>query len=593
MFSAPQFAFAALAIIGALSPLAHAQAGDAGFLQVSDRLSFGVVDNHGVFTVNISRVNGQSGAVSATYQTVDGTALVGRDYQAASGVVSWADGEVTDKVVQVNTINAAPFAGTRAFTLVLAQPTGGATLGHVSALLTLTGSLTAPQPTVAVTSPPAALTLTAGDSLPLAADVTDPAGILVKVQFLIDGQLAGEVAAPGPYVFPTVAPAAGAHQLSAVAVDSGGRQSVSAQPLNVVAADPANPAPAAAILTDLNGRALPADAKVTISASGLGADGQPLQQLDFYADGVLFDSIRPAASAGREPILRGAGPTTRTEAGGGVAIGSVFQAKYTMPGVDKLISIISVAISRAGHAQVSAPVTVQAVANAADRAPKVKLDGFTNGARLVVGATVSVPVSIRDPDAGDPQASARGAIRRSFDVSGLISRVEYYLNNLKVKDSKSAPYSYDFAPPSAGVYVLSVIATDGAGLAAVSKPVTVEAVTSTLVTVATIHDGKAAAGGIGKVRFSRTGGDLSSPLSVAYRIKGDAVNGMDYVGTDGQPLSGTFTIPAGVASKKLKVSIAANAKNPETIKIKLQVGANGEYQLGAGRTAKILITDNP
>lgn len=579
--------FTALALVFAAMPAAFAQGGP-GVLQVSSQLSFAVVNGHGVFTINLSRINGQTGAVGATYQTVDDTALAGRDYEAASGSVSWADGDAADKVVKVKTLSGLPFAGTRVFNLVLSEATGGATLGQVSARLTLQGTLTAPQPTVALTSPPAALTLTSGDSFPLAAGVTDPAGILVKVQFLIDGQLVGEARAPGPYTFTAVVPAGGVHQLSVVAIDTAGRQSIGTQTLNVLAADPANPAPAAAIVTDLEGRALPAGAKVSITASGLGADGEPVQQLDLYADGVLFDSIKPGASAGRGPIARQAGAAP----GGGAAAGSVFQARYTMPGVDKLISIISVAISRAGHTQVSAPVTVQAVANSADRAPKVKVGGFVNGAQLAVGAKVTVPVSVSDPDAASGRAAGGGAIRRGFDVSGVIQRVEYYLNNLKVKDAQSAPYSYEFSPPSAGVYVLSAIATDGAGLSAVSKPVTVEAVASTIVTVATIHDGQAAAGGIGKVRFSRTG-DVSSALNVAYRLKGDAVNGEDYLGTDGQPLNGTFTIPAGASSKKLKVSIAAGARVPGTIKIKLLADPAGEYQLGAGRTAKILITDAP
>lgn len=558
-------------------------------------MSFDVVNNQGIFTVHISRLEGQTGAVSATYKTVDGTALAGRDYQATSGVVSWADGDAADKTVQIVAINEPPFTGSRVFDLVLVQPTGGATLGNVSASLTLVGTLQGTQPTVAFASPPAALTLTSGDSLPLAANISDPSGILFKVQYLIDGQLAGEVVAPGPYTFNAVAPAAGMHQLTVVAVDNGARQSSSTQTLNVAAYDPANPAPAVGIVTDLNGRALPAGAKVTISASGLGADGQPLQELDFYADGVLFDSLKPGTNAERGPTPRRAGPVPRSEPGGGAVAGSVFEAKYTMPGLDKLISIISVAISRAGHVQVSAPVTVQAVASTTDHAPRVKLGGFANGARLSVGATVNVPVSISDPDAGSGKGIDRGPSRRDFNVSGLVARVEYYLNNLKVKDSKSAPYSYDFAPPSAGVYVLSAIATDGAGLSTVSKPVTVEAVASTVVTVSTIHNGHAAAGGTGRVRFSRSGGDVSSALNVAYRIKGDAVNGVDYLGADGQPLSGTFTIPAGASSKKLKVAIAAGAgaANLETIKFKLQASPDGDYELGAGRSAKILITDAP
>ncbi len=585
----PRLILCAVALAIAAAPLARAQTSSPGVLQIGDKMSFDVVNNQGVFTVSISRLAGSAGAVGATYETVDGTALAGRDYQAVTGTVTWADGDTADKIVHVISINSVPFSGSRSFNLVLTNPTGGATIGHVSALLTVLGTLDI-QPTVALTSPPPGLALTSGDSLPLAASVTDSSGILAKVQFLLDGQLAGEVQDGSPYTFATTAPAAGAHQISAVAIDNEGRQSVSTQDLTVLAVDPANPPPAAAIVTDLDGRALAAGAKVTISASGVAANGEPLQELDFYADGVLFESIKPDASVSRRPITRGRGPVTRAN-DGGVAANSVYQAKYTVPGVDKLISILSVAITRAGLAHVSAPVTVQAVANTSDHAPKVKLGGFANGAQLSVGAKVSVPVSVSDPDAGNANAILLGPVRRDFNVSALISKVEYYLNSLKVKESTSAPYAYDFAPPSAGTYVLSAIATDGAGLSTVSKPVTVEAVVSTVVTLSTVHDGHAAPGGVGRVLFTRSGGDVSGPLNVAYSLKGDAVNGVDYTTPDGQPLSGTFTIPAGVSTKKLKVGILGAGAGK--IKFKLQASPDGEYQLGASRGANIIITDAP
>lgn len=565
--------------------------GGAGTLQIEGGTTFSVIEGIGTFTVTVSRTGGQAGAVGVTYSTADGTALAGRDYDSLSGTLAWADGDATPRKVLVPAAIRAAFPGSRTFSLVLSQPTGGATASPVTAKLTISTSI---PPTVAISSPPAGLALTSGDPLPLAVSVVDPSNILVKVQFLLNGQVVGETPATGPFTLTVVAPAAGSYELQAVAVDNGGGQTIGRQTLTVLAEDPANPAPVTQVLTDVEGRLFAGGEKITVSASALGADGQPLRQLDFYADGVLVDSFRPGASAARPPLTRGRLPGTRATGGGAVAAGSVYSSKFAMPGVDKLVSIISVAISQAGHAQISAPITVQAVASTGHRAPKVRLAGLPSGTQIAVGATVSVPVSVSNPAGGAAQAADRAPETREAGTSALISRMEYYLNGLKVKDSSAAPYGFDFAPPSAGVYVLSAIATDSSGYSSVSKPVTVEAISSTVVSLSTVHGGRVEEGGTGRVLFTREG-DLSAELTIAYSIKGTALNGTDYVSTDGQPLSGTFILPAGASSKKLKAVIVRDGagEGPEKVVLRLLPSADGAYQLGASRSAKILITDAP
>ena len=43
--------------------------------------------------ITVVRANGSDGAVSVNYRTVNGTAIAGEDFNAASGTLSWADGE--------------------------------------------------------------------------------------------------------------------------------------------------------------------------------------------------------------------------------------------------------------------------------------------------------------------------------------------------------------------------------------------------------------------------------------------------------------------------------------------------------------------
>ena len=89
-------------------------------------------------SVSVSRMNGSAGAVSVGYATTDNTAIAGTDYIAASGKLSWADGDSSVKSIPVST--AVQFSGSRSFSVDLSAPTGGAILGKNStATVDITG----------------------------------------------------------------------------------------------------------------------------------------------------------------------------------------------------------------------------------------------------------------------------------------------------------------------------------------------------------------------------------------------------------------------------------------------------------------------
>ncbi len=89
----------------------------------------GVGNTNAVITV--LRTNGASGIVSVGYATSDGTAVAGVKYAATSGVLTYGDGEMSKSFV-VPVFNTPTIEPTEFFTVSLANPTGGASLGGLT-----------------------------------------------------------------------------------------------------------------------------------------------------------------------------------------------------------------------------------------------------------------------------------------------------------------------------------------------------------------------------------------------------------------------------------------------------------------------------
>ncbi|HUM12905.1 MAG TPA: DUF1566 domain-containing protein [Myxococcaceae bacterium] len=109
-------------------------AADAGTTPSSGKLQLGaasatVVESAGHLTVSVSRIGGSSGAVSVHVDSADGTAHAGEDYGPLSTTVSFADGEVGPKTVDLSVANDTAVEGTETFTVRLSAPSGGAALG--------------------------------------------------------------------------------------------------------------------------------------------------------------------------------------------------------------------------------------------------------------------------------------------------------------------------------------------------------------------------------------------------------------------------------------------------------------------------------
>ncbi len=85
----------------------------------------------GKVVIPVVRARGSAGAVTVRYATGDGTARAGQDYGAASGTLTFADGE-TQRFLEIALVQDAVTEGTETFFVVLTNPTGGAVLGSPS-----------------------------------------------------------------------------------------------------------------------------------------------------------------------------------------------------------------------------------------------------------------------------------------------------------------------------------------------------------------------------------------------------------------------------------------------------------------------------
>ena len=96
-------------------------------------------ESAGTFSIQVQRVNGDDGAVSASYATSDGSASSGSDYTATSGTVSWPDGDDDPRTITIAILDDSEDEGNETLTLMLSNPTGGAGLGSpTAATLTIT-----------------------------------------------------------------------------------------------------------------------------------------------------------------------------------------------------------------------------------------------------------------------------------------------------------------------------------------------------------------------------------------------------------------------------------------------------------------------
>lgn len=78
-------------------------------------------------TLTVERKNNSTGAVSAHFATVNGTAIGGSDFTQTSGDLTWASGDATSRTITIPLINNPALEGAEVFTVELSSVTGAVT----------------------------------------------------------------------------------------------------------------------------------------------------------------------------------------------------------------------------------------------------------------------------------------------------------------------------------------------------------------------------------------------------------------------------------------------------------------------------------
>ena len=90
--------------------------------------TFTVIEDIGVASIAVVRTGGSTGTLTVDYATTDGTAIAGQDYTAASGTLTFANGE-TSKNIQIPITNDATTEADETFTLALSNASSLESLG--------------------------------------------------------------------------------------------------------------------------------------------------------------------------------------------------------------------------------------------------------------------------------------------------------------------------------------------------------------------------------------------------------------------------------------------------------------------------------
>ncbi len=100
-------------------------------------------------------------------------------------------------------------------------------------------------------------------------------------------------------------------------------------------------------------------------------------------------------------------------------------------------------------------------------------------------------------------------------------------------------------------------------------------------------------GNTGSFHIFRTG-SVNVPLTVHFAIEGTAVNGIDYAGTNGNPINLSRVIPVGATSTYITVWAKDDAlvEPTETVFVKLKSTSNASFSIGTSREATVNIADN-
>lgn len=158
-----------------------------------------VNEDHGTLALQVTRTGGQSGELTATYATVDGSAKAGEDFVATSGTLTWAHNDTAPKTIFVPIIDDAEPEPPENFEVRLTAATnalGHSVLGSPAAVTVTILDDDNVNPAIVLQSPADGAAFEAGDPVSLQAEVTSNTAAITQVRFFVNGSLVGTRTAP-------------------------------------------------------------------------------------------------------------------------------------------------------------------------------------------------------------------------------------------------------------------------------------------------------------------------------------------------------------------------------------------------------------
>lgn len=234
----------------------------------------------------------------------------------------------------------------------------------------------------------------------------------------------------------------GSHVLAARVTDINGLSITSAEvPVTVIA----NQAPTVSLTNLTNGQTFPVGQTITMNATASDVDGS-IAQVAFSVNGVQITGTTSYPNPDKT---------------------SPYSVQYTPPGVGTY-TIQAVVTDNLGKTANSSTVSITV-------APPV-------------GATPYIGLAINDPskDYGTTASTTTDPISVTYgsrlllranamDTDGTITKVEFYVNGVKVAEDSSAPYNFDYLLKLVGSVEIIAVATDNDGNRVSSAPVAVTA----------------------------------------------------------------------------------------------------------------------
>lgn len=232
-------------------------------------------------TFTLTRTGATDAALSVSF-TITGSATPGLDYVALLSPVTIPAGAGAVNVA-VTPLDDGSLEGNESVVLTVV-PGSSYTAGTPAGAAVVIFDNDNQAPVVTLTEPASGLVVNAGTAITLAATATDGDGTIARVEFFANGttKIGEDLSAPFTIVWST--PAAGTHQITAVATDNFGSTGIST-PVAIVV----NELPTVRITSPPDGLLLNPGDSITVSATASDADGT-IVSVDFYAGGTFLGS---------------------------------------------------------------------------------------------------------------------------------------------------------------------------------------------------------------------------------------------------------------------------------------------------------------